>query len=133
MGSTRVLGQVQTHSAESVAHLHVEAWERSGKFPELVEVAETDSDGRFTIELDGEYVKALFLDQRPAFYFRVFRENQSLEITRGSVWNSTLREGRARIIVSGPENRSNVRPASFRVEGRVALRPGREGLRVRVF
>lgn len=72
LNSTRSLIGTVTSLTANLAGLRVEAWDANGICPDLIDVALTDSRGRFAMQLDTDYIADLLPQKEPAIAFRIF-------------------------------------------------------------
>jgi hypothetical protein len=133
---TIVVRVVDRRSHAGIADLLVEAWSRAVGCTELVAAAITGPGGELTLEVAEETLRELVGDRPATVFFRVFRGEQQLADTEGSLtW--LVRGPQARLCipvdVEAPQGSSS--PARWIVRGALADGGGRprSGARVAAF
>ncbi len=120
-----------------VAHLRVEAWDAEGVCPDLIDIALTDSRGRFEMRIDGEALAELLPRRRPTLAFRVFDGPQLFELAHRVTWQASSQSTRLQILLAAkePANPQQLEPAPLVVRGTVHEADGdpAAGLVVRAF
>ncbi len=129
--SLRLLGALIGNKGLPVGSYRVEAHDRTSRFADLVEVATPDRHGRFSMDLDEEYLDQLFLDSRPPLYFRVFDGERLIASTeRTAVWHLGAAETRLRIVLPRAQEVSGVKAAPHVVLGCVHVSESTKGWRI---
>ena len=114
----RINGRViDSTTRQSIAGLRVEAWDKDLITNDLVGSSVTDQRGVFQMEFTSLYFATLFMDQQPDLFFKVFRGEEIIKNTEGSIlWN--VRAGETEIVIEID--------ASLELKARRALQPSGE-------
>jgi hypothetical protein len=89
------------HDGRGIPNLRVEAWDKDLVIDDLLGVAKTDENGRFTISFTETYYQEICVDRKPDVYFKVFYEGKLIKSTEDSVlWNVETWETKINIPVS---------------------------------
>jgi LysM repeat protein len=79
---------IERPTEEALPGLRVEWWDKARRLPECLGSAVTDDQGKVEFKLKESYVKAIFADRQPDFYFKIYRNDKMLTSTEDSIlWN----------------------------------------------
>jgi hypothetical protein len=113
---------IDRRAAHGLPGLLVEAWDREGRCPDLVDCAITSDEGRFELSVSEQHIRELFGERLPELTLRVFSGQTLLAGPEsGAVWRLGGRSSALRIRVDpGAPAPGTETPAPFAVRGRIA-------------